>query len=103
MADATPVVNQAITDLRAVATIASATGDHTAAASAAVKAADMALAVAPDGKPGWKSSEFWFCVAMFAAGFYLSTKPGQETMGGILMTASGLGHVASRTVVKATA
>lgn len=52
-----------------------------------------------DLKAGWKSTEFWIAVAMFLAGLYLMSK-GKDELGMGLITISGVGYKASRTLVK---
>jgi hypothetical protein len=52
-----------------------------------------------DGKPGWKSTEFWIAVGMQCAGAFLLGK-GQYELGTALMGASGLGYKVARTIQK---
>lgn len=50
-------------------------------------------------KDGFRTSEFWVAVAMFLVGLFLMSK-GKDELGMGLITISGLGYKASRTLVK---
>lgn len=55
-------------------------------------------------KPGWKTSEFWICVAVIVAGcvsgFLAEGSTAQMIVAGVLQVAAALGYTASRAKVK---